>query len=77
MELDSESDKPEPEPSETTSGQASNILPDGGNILLPSWLRCRIQGVSRLDGFLLDYSFNFLLPVSAFCWLLCGVAFVV
>jgi len=77
MEPDSESDKTEPEPSETTSGQASNILSYDGNILLPSWLRCRIQGVSRLDRFLLDYSFNFLLPVSSVFLLLCWFVLVV
>ena len=41
---------------------------NGGNVLQPAWLRCTFCPGHEVDRFLLDYGFNFLLPVGVILW---------
>jgi hypothetical protein len=38
------------------------------NILQSSWVRCNVRNDYELDRVLLDYGFNFLLPVGIILW---------
>lgn len=55
-----------------TEGEKSkdgDPLPYVGNVFSTIWLRCTIQTNNGLDKFLLDYGYNFLLPVGSFIWI--------
>lgn len=52
----------------TIQTQSSYSEFDGGNILLPVWLRPSIQDHNGLDRFLLDYGFNFLPYIGFFIY---------
>jgi hypothetical protein len=50
--------------------QRSDFLPHGSNVLQSTWLRRTIQASNGLDGFLLDYGFNFLPSCGFISWLI-------
>jgi len=41
---------------------------NASNVLQPAWLRCTFCPSDEVDGFLLDYGRNFLLPVGIILW---------
>jgi hypothetical protein len=48
--------------------QLSDILPDGGNVLQPTWVRHIIQTSNGMDKFLLDYGCYFLPSCGIISW---------
>lgn len=57
-----------------TFKQLSNILPDGGNVLQPTWVRHIIQTSNGIDRFLLDYGFTFLPSCGVISWIIFLIA---
>lgn len=59
---------------ETTDGDSkqknSNDLPNSGDLDESIRVRCGICDHSELDGGLLDYNFNFLLPFGTVLWVI-------
>ena len=45
-----------------------NDSADAGDLFQPTGVRCSIRLCNEIDGFLLDYGYNFLLPVGIFLW---------
>lgn len=54
--------------------QLSNILPNGGNVLQPTWVRHIIQTSNGIDRFLLDYGFTFLPSCGIISWIIFLIA---
>ena len=58
------------------SDKKFNTIQDGNNmfnashIFLPIWLRRFIQEDNGLDGFILEYCYNFLLPFGSILWII-------
>jgi hypothetical protein len=55
---------------EKTEEDSWDSDPDPSNVLQPTWVRCPICPGDNLDQVLLDYGFNFLLPVGILFWTL-------
>jgi hypothetical protein len=48
--------------------EPSDHSTNGCHILQPTWLRCTFRPCDEVDGFLLGYRRNFLLPISIILW---------
>ena len=47
-----------------------NSMPNGGNVLQPTWVRCSFRPCDEAHRFLLSYGLYFLLPISVILWAL-------
>lgn len=45
-----------------------------GNLFQSAWIRRSIRNSNEVDGFLLGYGFNFLLPISILLWAIFFIA---
>jgi hypothetical protein len=54
--------------------QPSNIMPNGDNVLQPTWVRHIIQTSNGIDRFLLDYGFTFLPSCGIISWIIFLIA---
>lgn len=45
-------------------------LPTFRHVFQPTWFRCPICPDHEMDRVLLDYGYNFLLPISIFFWII-------
>jgi hypothetical protein len=50
--------------------QTSNILFATFNVFQPVWVRCIVQNDDGINGFLLDYGFNFLPYIGLISWII-------
>lgn len=50
--------------------QRGDLLSNDSNVLQPIWVRRLIQSSNELDGFLLDYGFNFLWNCGILSWII-------
>ena len=66
----------DPDSSETNHKkyEVINHSVDGGDVLQPAWVRCAFRPCDEVDGFLLDYGRNFLLPIGALLWIVFLIA---
>jgi len=48
--------------------ESSDPLPNSRNIFQPFRFRCFVRTCDEVDRVLLDYGYNFLLPVGIFLW---------
>ena len=55
---------------EKTEEDSRDCSPYLSNILQPTWVRCPICPGDNMDQVLLDYGFNFLLPIGILFWTL-------